>query len=272
MGVRHRPHGYVGQIGHISGQESWGFGEMATRSRTDRTRSARRGGFTSLFCLLLLFSVAFGQAGLTAWAGGLSLSMGQSKAGSGSVAKSSTLGSTAPALTTAAAGSLNVNLDQFANLPGKGWQNGDLNGNNSAYGEGDVVPFRLALEGLAAGQHTIHLNYDFLTGGSEAYDFLATWNVTENPNKCADPSAGGASSQCPNNLGAADTQAFTGDSFSPAVSPGLTVNGAIAFAGVSRNLTMYGGTVTGITVPAHASGKGDMVVSFTTTSDWAFFL
>ena len=47
------------------------------------------------------------------------------------------------------------------------------------------------IEGLAAGQHTIHLNYDFLTGGSEAYDFLATWNVTENPNKCADPSAGG---------------------------------------------------------------------------------
>ena len=245
---------------------------MGSRSRTGRTRSARRGAFTSLFCLLLLFSVAFGQAGLTAWAGGLSLSMGQSKAGSGSVAKGSTSGSTAPAPTIAAAGSLNVNLDQFANKPGQGWQNGDLNGNNSSYGEGDVVPFRLAIEGLAAGQHTIHLNYDFLTGGSEAYDFLATWNVTENPNKCADPNSGGASSQCPNSLGAADVHAFPGDPFTPAVSPGLSVNGAIAFAGVSRNLTMYGGTVDGITVPAHASGKGDMVVTFTTTSDWAFFL
>jgi uncharacterized repeat protein (TIGR01451 family) len=245
---------------------------MGTRSRTDRTRRARRGAFTSLFCLLLLFSVAFGQAGLTAWAGGLSLSMGQSEAGSGSVAKGSTSGSTASALTTAAATSLNVNLDQFANLPGQGWQNGDLNGNNSAYGEGDVVPFRLAIEGLSAGQHTIHLNYDFLTGGSEAYDFLATWNVTENPNKCADPSAGGASSHCPNSLGAADTHAFPGDPFSPAVSPGLTVNGAMAFSGVPRNLTMYGGTVNSITVPAHASGKGDMVVTFTTSSDWAFFL
>ena len=177
---------------------------MGTRSRTGRTRSARRGAFTSLFCLLLLFSVAFGQAGLTAWAGGLSLSMGQSKAGGGSVAKGSASGSTAPGLTTAAASSLGVNLDQFANQPGQGWQNGDLNGNNSTYGEGDVVPFRLAIEGLAAGQHTIHLNYDFLTGGSEAYDFLATWNVTENPNKCADPNSGGASSQCPNGLGAAD--------------------------------------------------------------------
>src|SRR5436190_15784135 len=245
---------------------------MGTRSRTGRTRSARRGAFTSLFCLLLLFSVAFGQAGLTAWAGGLSLTMGQSKAGSGSTAKGSTSGSTAPALTTTAAGSLGVNLDQFANQPGQGWQNGDLNGNNSTYGEGDVVPFRLAIEGLAAGQHTIHLNYDFLTGGSEAYDFLATWNVTENPNKCADPNSGGASSQCPNSLGAADVHAFPGDPFTPAVSPGLSVNGAIAFAGVSRNLTMYGGTVDGITVPAHASGKGDMVVTFTTTSDWAFFL
>jgi uncharacterized repeat protein (TIGR01451 family) len=245
---------------------------MGTRSRIDRTRRARRGAFTSLFCLLLLFSVAFGQAGLTAWAGGLSLSMGQSKAGSGSVAKSSTSGSTASALSTAAATSVNVNLDQFANLPGQGWQNGDLNGNNSAYGEGDVVPFRLAIEGLAAGQHTIHLNYDFLTGGSEAYDFLATWNVTENPNKCADPSAGGASSHCPNSLGSANTTAFPADPFSPSVSPGLTVNGAMAFSGVSRNLTMYGGTVNSITVPAHASGKGDMVVTFTTSSDWAFFL
>ncbi len=245
---------------------------MGTRSRTGRTRSARRGAFTSLFCLLLLFSVAFGQAGLTAWAGGLSLTMGQSKAGSGSTAKGSTSGSTAPALTTTAAGSLGVNLDQFANQPGQGWQNGDLNGNNSTYGEGDVVPFRLAIEGLAAGQHTIHLNYDFLTGGSEAYDFLATWNVTENPNKCADPNSGGASSQCPNSLGSADIHAFPGDSFTPAVSPGLTVNGAMAFAGVSRNLTMYGGTVNSITAPAHASGKGDMTLTFTTTSDWAFFL
>src|SRR6476659_6079610 len=116
---------------------------MGTRSRIDRTRRARRGAFTSLFCLLLMFSVAFGQAGLTAWAGGLSLSMGQSKAGSGSVAKGSTSGSTSGATTATALTSLGVNLDQFANL-GQGWQNGDLNGNNSAYGEGDVVPFRLA--------------------------------------------------------------------------------------------------------------------------------
>jgi uncharacterized repeat protein (TIGR01451 family) len=195
--------------------------------------------------------------------------MGQSRSGSGSAVGSS---SGAQGTTTLAAAGLSVNLDQFANKPGQGWQNGDLNGNNSAYGEGMVVPFRLALEGLSAGQHTIHLNHDFLTGGSEAYDFLATWNVSENPNKCADPNAGGASSHCPNNLGAADTHGFPADPFSPAVSPGLTVNGAIGFAGVSRNLTMYGGTIDSIGAPGHASGKTDMLVTFTTTSDWAFFL
>ena len=39
-------------------------------------------------------------------------------------------------------------------------------------------PFRLALEGLKPGAHSIHINYDFTAGGHKAYDFLATWNVT----------------------------------------------------------------------------------------------
>src|SRR3990170_4460716 len=80
-------------------------------------------------------------------------------------------------------GSLNVDLDQYANDDAE-WQNGNLNGNNSAYAEGDVVPFRLAIEGLAAGSHTIHINYDFTAGGHEAYDFLATWDETESPGLC----------------------------------------------------------------------------------------
>jgi hypothetical protein len=89
---------------------------------------------------------------------------------------------------TSLAANLSVNLDQYAN-GGKtspaGWQNGDLNGNNSTYSEGKVVPFRLAIEGLSAGQHTIHINYDFTAGGHEAYDFLATYNATESPDVCA---------------------------------------------------------------------------------------
>src|SRR4029453_14340879 len=103
-------------------------------------------------------------------------------------------------------------LDQYANLDAE-WQNGDLNGNNSAYAEGEVVPFRLAIEGLGAGRNPIPLNYDFPLGCQEAYDFLATWNATESPGLC-DPGGGAVSSMCPT-LGAADTQAFPSDSFAP---------------------------------------------------------
>src|SRR5438093_1167382 len=70
-----------------------------------------------------------------------------------------------------------VNLDQWATLD-DAWQNGNLNGNNSRYPEGGIVPFRLALEGLSPGAHEIRLEYDFTAGGHKAYDFLATWNAT----------------------------------------------------------------------------------------------
>ncbi len=83
----------------------------------------------------------------------------------------------------------NVNLDQYANgkltPPGTAeWQNGNLNSNNSHYVEGEVVPFRLSVTGLSAGTHTIHLNYDFTSGGIYSYDYLANWNQTENPDVC----------------------------------------------------------------------------------------
>ena len=70
-------------------------------------------------------------------------------------------GRTAPHAIAAAS----VNLDQCANQATPcAWQNGNLNGNNSAYAEGKVVPFRLALEGLSTGTHSIHINYDFTAG------------------------------------------------------------------------------------------------------------
>jgi uncharacterized repeat protein (TIGR01451 family) len=187
---------------------------------------------------------------------------GTSRAGTGSnLASSST--------------ALNVDLDQYANVDAA-WQNGDLNGNNSAYSEGEVVPFRLAIEGLSPGSHTIHINYDFTAGGHEAYDFLATWNATESPGLC-DAGGGGVSSMCPG-LGSVDTKAFPSDPFQPGTATGsktksgLTVAGAEAFSGVSRDLTMYGGTITSISGPTHAgavgnNSTGDFLVTFDKVGD-----
>jgi uncharacterized repeat protein (TIGR01451 family) len=169
----------------------------------------------------------------------------------------------------ALAASLTVDLDQWANQAPT-WQNGDLNGNNSSYHEGDVVPFRLAIEGLDAGPHTIHINHDFTAGGHKAYDFLATYDVTENATPCS-AGGGGVSSLCPS-LPAATTAQFGTD--------GRTIDGKTvvgAYGATSRLLTMYGGTIDPIPAPVcsgstNANSTCDYTISFTTTGSAAFFL
>jgi len=69
-----------------------------------------------------------------------------------------------------------VNLDQWASTD-LAWQNGNLNGNNSRYPEGGIVPFRMAMEGLSVGNHTIHINYDVTARCGTA---TCTLSVTSN--------------------------------------------------------------------------------------------
>ncbi len=169
-----------------------------------------------------------------------------------------------------------VNLDQCANgNPFFGdrhcdWQNGNINASNSQYAEADMIPYRLFIEGLSPtpATHTIHINYDFTQGGIKAYDFLTTWNNTQTG---ADPCSGmaGAPSPCP--PGGASTFAFPGDPFNPSNKGVLTVNGAIAAAAVSRDLTIYNGSISSISAVTHtglATGNSevDMTVTFTANS------
>lgn len=174
---------------------------------------------------------------------------------------------------------LNVNLDQCANLTTPcSWQNGNLNGNNSAYTEGDVVPFRLAIEGLSAGSHTFHINFDFTAGGHEAYDFLATYDATETVDLCA-AGGGGVSSLCPS-LPSPDTRIFPSDPFVvPDTLGSLSVAGAEAFSGVPRSLTLFGGTITSITPaggPDHSgstagNSSADFLITFEVSGSAALF-
>lgn len=164
----------------------------------------------------------------------------------------------APAIASAA---VSVNLDQWASSD-KAWQNGNLNGNNSRYPEGGVVPFRLAMEGLKLGTHTIHINYDFTAGGHKAYDFLATWDITNAKGKVCIPSGGGISSMCPS-LPSPTSRAFPSDGFK---ANGLSVKGAEAYSGASRRLTIWGGTITSIAGPTHTgSVNGNSTADFLVT-------
>jgi hypothetical protein len=157
-----------------------------------------------------------------------------------------------------------VNLDQWA-TKAPAWQNGNLNGNNTRYPEGGIVPFRLAIEGLKSGTHTITIQYDFTAGGHKAYDFLATYSGWVSPSICGS-GGGGVSSMCPSMPGS-NSGAFPSDGFA---TDGLTVRGAEGYSGVSRRLTIWGGTIASITGPTHAGSTGgnssaEFVVDFSSS-------
>ena len=183
---------------------------------------------------------------------------------------------TGPSL--AKGGSIGVNLDQWANgktpPTGESWQNGNLNGNNSAYAEGKAIPFRLAVEGLTAGTtHFITIQYDFTAGGHKAYDFLASIDATE-PHALEQICAGGGgarSTLCGTSTAAMpgsvtpNTFAFSPDGFSV---DAHTVDAAILNDGAPRSLTIFGGTITSISTVSHAgptdgNSTGEMLVTFT---------
>jgi hypothetical protein len=189
-----------------------------------------------------------------------------------------------------------VNLDQWANEEGNaGWQNGNLNGNNSEYAELRVVPFRLAIEGLTPGEHTIHINHDFTAGGRKAYDYLASYDATETGVDLCGTGGGGVSSLCGNpasesNLGSYHAYVFPRDPFigfsgsggDRLVGGGVTgpnsgltdspsgIPTAVALNGLpdgDRELRIFGGTITNISVPTHDGPLGgnstsDMIVTF----------
>ena len=163
------------------------------------------------------------------------------------------------------AASTTVNLDQWASTD-LAWQNGNLNGNNSRYPEGGIVPFRLALEGMSVGEHTIHINYDVTAGGHKAYDFLATWDVTNAAGRICATSGGGISSRCPS-LGPSSSAAFPTDPF---VMDGLSVHGAQSYSAAPRLLTIWGGAIIAISRPVHSgptdgNSTADMIVRFRAT-------
>ena len=174
----------------------------------------------------------------------------------------------AAALATSAApvrGAVGVNLDQWASSD-RAWQNGNLNGNNARYPEGGIVPFRLAIEGLKAGNHSIHINYDFTAGGHKAYDFLATWNVTNAAGKICAGAGGGISSMCPS-MPTPSSRAFPSDPFQ---ANGSTVSGAERYSASPRRLTIWGGTITAIEGPTHSgsvngNSTADFLVRFRST-------
>ena len=175
------------------------------------------------------------------------------------------------AVAPAGAAATNATLDQCANGPRSGprlacllsqWQNGNINGNNSQYSEGDSVPFRALITVPNAGTHNIWIQFDNTKASKHAYDYLTSWNTTET----GDPTSGtGVSNSSPSTLPiTTPSNVFCGSGFTGG--PGV----------VAGSFTLYGGgvltamayqTVAGTTgIPSSCTGDQSVTVQVTFTT------
>ncbi|MBI3397227.1 hypothetical protein HY045_02005 [Candidatus Woesebacteria bacterium] len=97
------------------------------------------------------------------------------------------------------------------------WANGDVNGSNSGYREGDGLPYRASVTGLTNGTWTIRLQYDFTKGGIYAIDRLTKYNLTQASDPCANPGGAGCSEGVGQNLITIPSEVVTPDSTHPAL-------------------------------------------------------
>lgn len=134
------------------------------------------------------------------------------------------------------------------------WINGNLQGNNSKYVEGDATVQRVWLTDFVPGSsHTVTFKYGTTKGGKHAYDFLTTFNYSETWITDAD--------RCENITGCTSV---TDSTFAIPQDPM-----AGGFDNFVRNFTIRGGTITAVSTPTIFSGdySGDsetvITVSFT---------
>src|SRR5215471_11573132 len=88
------------------------------------------------------------------------------------------------ATTTFTDSNQSANLDQCANGPFSAplqctsaqWQNGNLNANQAHYREGDSVPYRMRMDNLSPGSHTLAIGWDTLAGSNHALDYLTSFD------------------------------------------------------------------------------------------------
>src|SRR5713101_7031107 len=71
-----------------------------------------------------------------------------------------------------------VQLYQWETSPSGGWITGNLGDHNSAYHEGDTVPFRLDVSGLAADTYLLPICRDFVNSSIYGYLTLKPFNTT----------------------------------------------------------------------------------------------
>jgi hypothetical protein len=158
-----------------------------------------------------------------------------------------------------------ANLDQCANGPLSSptgcnpddWVNGNVGASKAHYFEGDFLPYRLTMNGLAnaAGiSHTVTIEWDTTKSSKHALDYIGTFNNTVTT---ADPCAGVSNCGSPTTFAIPNDPQVTGAGVTPP--PGQV-------------FTLYGGTITNVSTYSYADGTGftgdksaQLTITFTAT-------
>lgn len=107
------------------------------------------------------------------------------------------------------------------------WQTGDLNAQNSAYREGQSIPYMLRIDNAAASQaFSLSVRYDCDKDGTNAFDFLTVFDRNRSPDLTSPVGPGSTSST---------TESIRDD-------PAFSFDDGES----SRNWTLYGATFDGI--------------------------
>lgn len=138
-----------------------------------------------------------------------------------------------------------ADLDQCKNgstgSPNCTWVNANLGPNHSKYAEGDSVPFRILFDNLAAGTHTVTIEWDTTKSGKHAYDYLRTYNAA--PQTGASPCSGAGCTTSSTVAIPTDANVATGMTPPATQAPGVFTmwRGALASTGGYATSGLYSG-------------------------------
>ncbi|HEY6196407.1 MAG TPA: HYR domain-containing protein [Candidatus Eisenbacteria bacterium] len=172
------------------------------------------------------------------------------------------------AQTTSTTSSASANIDQARNGTAASptspvhFQNGNAGAQNSHYIEGFSIPYRVRMDGLTPGTHTVVIGWDVRQGGKNAIDYVSSPNKLEphaqfvpaHPAEVVDPLEG-----LTGTFSAATHFAIPAP---VAILSGQPLASFNALPAADKELWTYNGTVTGITYVPNADGNmGDLTAT-----------
>ncbi|HZG01641.1 MAG TPA: hypothetical protein VEY71_11595, partial [Chitinophagales bacterium] len=155
------------------------------------------------------------------------------------------------------------------------WVNGNLNSNQAHYVEGYSVPYRMVISGLVPGTHTVTIEWDTKQSGKNAIDYITHYDNIE-----PHITQFGHASEDILPLAGTGLAANTPFSLFPIPAPAsILANGSQqpltsfnALNAAKRQMTLFNGTITGITyagqdnLAINANASSSVTVTFTTTN------